>query len=1328
MSITTTERAEILKLLALMFNATPGATYLSQIVSMYEGLGRDLAALANTLDDLPVYATLNPNFLTAEEFAAKFLTPLGLQDDALSLSFVIDKFNAGVPKGQIAYEAMMLLNAVDPGGPSQYVAAKAILANKAAVSEYFSVTLGVNVTDFATLLLVLNGVTADPESVTDTLEQIDSGTLGTNGIEAVLTPSQDNVVGSASSDIVNGLFGDATAANNTYTAGDSIDGAAGMDRLNLVALGTAASTAVTVRNVEIINIQDTVGATFNALLVEDAPAINFGETVVGQASTVTGAAQASVVSLSGAGNLTVGYADTAGSSDTANVALNGVGTSAAARSTVNVGNTNTIEMINVAATGTNFVTLTGGSVAGTLTITGDGTNNFSLSAADSLAAVTTIDASASTGANTFAMGGNLNTGITVKGGTGADTLSATLSSATLVGPVTSAVETFSAAFAANAAVDLGSAVGLTAVTTSAAAGSNMNFQNALTSVGSVAVTSATAANLTFGYDPAGKGNLALAIGSSAATATEVALGTVTLANTESVTIGTLGAFDHEIDTATIDGDQDSVSLVIAEDSSLGLGNLNVDGDVAAFSISLAADGSFSGYTTIDGSLASSSLSAAAGADAVAFLTADEIGEVTITATGDDAGARQMIFGQDVGDITATGNGDDIDLGLFAISSGGSIGDLSLSLTGDDGNAGLLALAVSSGGDASHDIGNVAVSLAGDGIGFSGYATAAHGDVGDLAVSVAGSNSDARFEVTSVFRFMDVDGDESTDDYAFGGNVGNISLAVDGTNAEGTLQVTAVGGNVGAISASIQGDGAEGGIMLRTITVPFSGAPAADMGNFTLSVGDNASFSGYFTAFSGGSMGDISIDVGQDAYVNLDLAFYEAAIGTTGITAADGAAVHIDYQTAGSGGSGGSGGGSGFPSGLGDFGFVSARASSGGDPTTVGDVTATFGNDGHLGMSVSGAYDFGNITATFGDGGSFSGYWTAVGGGGGARALEVLVLPSADPTVVGDIDMTFGDDGRFGLDFAFSSHVDVGNITVDFGDDGDFEFSQIFHSDGDVGDVTATFGNGGGFNFAAMSGGGSGLVIGDISLAFGTGASAGFFISPASGASYASIGEMTLTGGDAGSNARVELGASGLWVGAMGGVDASAWLGSVDIDLSAVALGTTIRVGADGSFVRGGEGPDNVFLGAGVDIFSFDTSPTSVDSVFGFTAGVGKDQLQGTYTANFATNTHTVNEADTLQSGDAAKLTDIAAGNDITTAAGLLAALNAGGEYALIDSTAGGAYTIFTAASASATTFYVFNAVGNGATAEFDTVTLVGVVSSTTAFSSLAADNLFIVPS
>ena len=174
MAITATERSQIVELTVLMFNAAPGAEYLSQIVSVYETSGRSLQTLAGILAGTSVYASLNPNTQTAEAFADAFLTPLGLQNDSLARDFIISKMNAGVSKGAIVYEAYAALNSVPATANNQYSAANAILNNKVTVAEYYSVERAIAATDLASLQGALSGVTADPASVTSAKAAIDA--------------------------------------------------------------------------------------------------------------------------------------------------------------------------------------------------------------------------------------------------------------------------------------------------------------------------------------------------------------------------------------------------------------------------------------------------------------------------------------------------------------------------------------------------------------------------------------------------------------------------------------------------------------------------------------------------------------------------------------------------------------------------------------------------------------------------------------------------------------------------------------------------------------------------------------------------------------------------------------------------------------------------------------------------------------------------------------------------------------------------------------------------------------------------------------------------
>lgn len=186
MAITTQERTNILKLTVGLFNAAPGANYLSEFTSVFEANGHNLAALAGTLGTTGAFQSLYPSFQTASEFATKFLTTLGLQGNTEAVDFVTAKFNAGVPKAQIIYDAVV---ALDASTSAEFAAAKAILVNKAAVAENYSVTLGASSTSLETLQGALANVTADPASVT----AANAANAGGNGQTFTLTNGTDVV-------------------------------------------------------------------------------------------------------------------------------------------------------------------------------------------------------------------------------------------------------------------------------------------------------------------------------------------------------------------------------------------------------------------------------------------------------------------------------------------------------------------------------------------------------------------------------------------------------------------------------------------------------------------------------------------------------------------------------------------------------------------------------------------------------------------------------------------------------------------------------------------------------------------------------------------------------------------------------------------------------------------------------------------------------------------------------------------------------------------------------------------------------------------------------
>jgi hypothetical protein len=316
-----------------------------------------------------------------------------------------------------------------------------------------------------------------------------------------------------------------------------------------------------------------------------------------------------------------------------------------------------------------------------------------------------------------------------------------------------------------------------------------------------------------------------------------------------------------------------------------------------------------------------------------------------------------------------------------------------------------------------------------------------------------------------------------------------------------------------------------------------------------------------------------------------------------------------------------------------------------------------------------------------------------------------------------VNITYGENANTWFEVGqFSGSV--GPVTVSYGDGSSagFKFSGIT---GNVGPFTGHFGAGQDFFLGVVDVDGT---VGATSLTFGT--DAHFWIGM-SGA-MPTVGAITIAGGDSTSSGGISLSDTGTPIGIFGGVDASAWLGEIYVDLEGVTLGTTVKVGAAGSDVLGTEGGDNVFLGAGVDLFHFDTTPTAVDTLFGFKVGTGGDQMDLIAAATVLKTTMTADAAATAISGDIYRLTDIAGGQDITTAAGLITALTAGGEYASVDETAGNAFTIITSASATSSQLFVFNVTDDGdAVFETGEVVLVGVVnaSAASALSGLVAGNL-----
>lgn len=1283
MAITVAMRTQVSELYVALFGRAPDAEGLGFWTQKLDE-GNSFTTIANAMYDTAPARAYYPLFLTNEEIVASFyVNVLGRTADAEGLAYWTAKLNAAgaTPGSVIADMIDVVVNytGTDPDG----LTSAALFNNKVEVAQYYGEHSG-NIDDAT---VVLAGVTADPATVTAAEAAIAGGTIGQNGIEVALTTGADLINGSAVVDSVTGVFGN--AANATFNAGDVIDlGAGTQDALNLVANGVTASDAVIVKNTELINITDTVGATFNATLIENTPGINFLNTQTGLTSMVTSGATGSVYGLSGKGNLTVDFASTSGTSDTANLSLAGVGTSTAARSTVNVSDTNTIEKVAIATTGTNYVTLNAGSAAGTLTITGNGTNNFDISAASATAALLTLDASASTGANTFAMGTSLGAGDTVKGGTGTDTVSTNFTAATLNKPTMTGVETLSADFDAAAILDLGSTTGLTTMTLTGST-ANQVINNAPGTVTTLNVSSQADNDntLTFGYASTSKGDLTMNVGSTSATATSFDLNTTVLKNTTGFTLNTLGALTHNIASIDLNGDQSHVNVSVAAGSTLDIGGVEVTGDIGSIAVTVGAAGAYSGYFNASGgTVGDVSLTVgASSASGSLYVIGTEIGNVTVAANGNDSTADAEIYASNgsIGNISYSITGDDASGHLYATASGGSIGDITLVADGDEANIDFfISAGPVSGAAEGATVGNVSLTVMGDDADGSGSVNVSGGDVGNITLMVDGNDASGSLSVQALYSY-------SSDDYLYGGNIGNITATVNGDGASGTINAIASGGTIGDISLTAT-NGASLHVFISGNSLHYSGAPldGGNIGNITVLVDGDAGVSGDITS-SGGDIGDVSITVHDSnssgggleitASMTSGLAWdnggtssdwsHGGSIGNVTVNI-DGANSNYDLQLLASGGDIGTVNYSINGSNSSGYLELYAHASEHAGAGNIGAMTFTQGDDTALDAYIN--LD-GSTSLSYTGGDGVSGDFYISGGNGGGAALTSAT-------------MTMGDHADFGFHVSgFSGSFAGASITA--GDDADIEV-----------DVRGVY-NGAG------------------AVSITTGASSDVDVEYNN--DWAGAGTLTLAGGDAASTAAVDVTGS---TPSFGGIVATTWGGSLTANLAAVTVGTTVQVGAGGSSVTGTEGADNVFLGAGVDTYHFDTTPTAVDTLFSFTGGAGKDVIDVVNAANFTA--YTADTADTLATGDFTKLTDIAGGQDITTAAGLLAALNTGGEYASIDTAGtGGTYTFITASTASSTTYYVFDATdANDADADFDTVTLVGIVNGN-AFSNFVAANV-----
>lgn len=421
MAISDTQKADILKVVAGLFNAAPGGIYLTDLANFVSS-GGTIQQLSNALAANPIFTTnILAGKVTVEDQVDILMNHFGVtadSDPASAGSQAHDYFQArleaGDGFGDIVYNAITFLSTTTD---ASFLEAKTLLDNKVKVADAFSKVS--TSTDFATLQQTLSKVTGTAPYTTEDVQAILDGSGGI-GKSFTLTVNQDSgaaFVGTAGVDIFEAAAQNVSGTlTNTLQSVDSIDGGAGIDSLNAT-LAQAVTVAPTIKNIEKINVRfadggakldlgNTTGAT--TVTVADSTTAgavnNIGDiaslaiknqkqdvNIGGTAGTATTLAlDLNTVGADGAANTLDLGVDNASKATTANITANN------AYVNVNSTNADVFKTATIAATGTNVLTFTDSAATLTsVTITGGGSVDLTGVA---LAAVTTFDASGSTGA------------------------------------------------------------------------------------------------------------------------------------------------------------------------------------------------------------------------------------------------------------------------------------------------------------------------------------------------------------------------------------------------------------------------------------------------------------------------------------------------------------------------------------------------------------------------------------------------------------------------------------------------------------------------------------------------------------------------------------------------------------------------------------------------------------------------------------------------------------------------------------------------------------------------------------------------------------------
>ncbi len=253
MAISSTQKTEILKIVAGLFNAAPGGTYLTELANLVDG-GMTTSALADALAANTIFTSgILAGKVTVDDQVDVLMNNFGMVADTDPASagsqaeaYFTQLINDGVGFGNIVFQAVTYLS----GTPAtEFTDAATLLANKALVADAYSKTS--SSTDLAVLQTIVGSVKGDHPYTEADVAQILKDVGAVAGKSFTLTSDSDSgsaFAGTSADDTFNGQIS-ATAASNTFNLTDTISGGAGTDTLSLTALDYANDDALTVASV-----------------------------------------------------------------------------------------------------------------------------------------------------------------------------------------------------------------------------------------------------------------------------------------------------------------------------------------------------------------------------------------------------------------------------------------------------------------------------------------------------------------------------------------------------------------------------------------------------------------------------------------------------------------------------------------------------------------------------------------------------------------------------------------------------------------------------------------------------------------------------------------------------------------------------------------------------------------------------------------------------------------------------------------------------------------------------------------------------------------------